>query len=380
MDDLDLEARLRTRLHSRFDDVPVPNGLTANVSQTLATAARPVGFAAHTTRLRLGWAAIAAAVVIALGAVAIGKGLVLTGPGGVATPTPTATSAPERDFIVLPPVGGSVNKPEAILATDVFGARIQALGIGTFSSGGGYGIQFRLPADGPSDASIRAVLGATGDVRFVPLPTSDYGDGKLTATVGAPLPKDEPALFGWEGIASIQLDTTNQTPGILVTLKTAAGRAVGDYTTSHIGETLAIVLDGRVAMLPMTTSPITSGQILVNSGQSNGPGASDPSFDEAAAILVGGMLPEAWRGASVPVIVSRDAAIAAALAATGGGTVQDASPTVDLGPLSGDLRAVWYVDVDQPECPDTQSCIGEYLRVRVDAVTGLVIDVGPQAS
>ncbi|MEA2672922.1 MAG: hypothetical protein QOI92_114, partial [Chloroflexota bacterium] len=71
MDDLELEARLRTHLHHRFDDAPIPAGLASNVGQALTTAARPIGLATRTGRLRLGWTAVAAAVVIALGAVAL---------------------------------------------------------------------------------------------------------------------------------------------------------------------------------------------------------------------------------------------------------------------------------------------------------------------
>jgi hypothetical protein len=372
MDDLELEARLRTHLHRRLDDVSIPMGLASNVSQALATAARPIGLATRTGRIRLGWAAVAAAVIVAVAAVGIGKGLGPTGPGAAATPTPQATTAPERWFVVLPPDGTNLNKPVAILAGDVLSARIRALGISNFTSAGGYGIEYLLPASGPSDASIRAVLSATGDVHIVPLPSSDYGEGKLTATLGARLPKEEPALFGWDGIASLTVDPLIA-PDIWITLKQAATSAYEEYTAAHIGDTFAFVVDGRVVALGEVNSAATDGQFGVTS---NG----DSSFREIEAIVAGGVLPEAWRGASVPVIVSRDAAIAAALSATHGGAVQDASPTVDLGPLAGELQAVWYVDVYQPDCPDNQSCVSMYLRVRVDATTGVVIDMAPQGS
>jgi hypothetical protein len=369
VDDLELEARLRTHLHRRFDDAPIPSGLVSSISQSLATAARPVGLATRTGRLRLGWAAVAAAVVIAVAAIGIGKGLGPTGPGAVATPTPHATEAPDREFIVLPPDGTVLNKPEASLAGDVLSARIRALGIATFSSGGGYGIQFTLPATGPSDASIRAVLGATGDVRIVPLPAVDYGAGRLIAILGAPLPEDEPALFGWDRIASVASDPVGGTGRLTMALKPAAALAFGDYTSAHIGDTFAIVVDGRVGLLPTVNEAITSGVITIAPGP-------DDSFRETAAILAGGELPEAWRGASVPVLVPRDKAIAAALTATHGGTVRDANPTVDLVP-GGAFQAVWSIAVFQPECQDTGSCVSSDMLVRVDAVTGAVIDVGP---
>jgi hypothetical protein len=373
MDDLELETRLRTHLHRRFDDPPIPAGLVSCISQALATEAGPVGLATRVGRIRLGWAAVAAAVAIAVAAIGIGKGIGPFGPGAGGTPTPQPTASPGRWFVVLPPGGMVLNKPEASLAGDILSARIRAIGIGTFTSGGGYGIQFLLPVAGPSDASIRAVLGATGDVRIVPLPASDYGAGKLTATLGLPLPKDEPALIGWDGIASVASDPLGGSPDLTITLKPAGAQAFGDYTAAHVGDVFAIVVDGRVALLPTVTEAITSAQITITRSDND-------SFAETAAILVGGMLPESWRGASVPVIVSQDQAITAALAATHGGTVQDASPTVDLGPLAGALRAVWYVDVHQPDCQDTGSCVSSELLVVVDAVTGTVISIGPQGS
>jgi hypothetical protein len=373
MDDLELEARLRTHLHRRLDDAPIPGGLVSNVSQALATAARPIGLATRTGRIRLGWAAVAAAVILAVAAIGIGKGLGPTGPGAIATPTPPATTAPERWFVVLPPPGTDFNKPVASVAGDVLSARIRALGIGNFTSAAGYGIEFLLPAGGPSDASIRAVLGANGELRIVPLPVSDYGPGMRTATLGKPLPKDEPALIGWDGIASVASDPLGGSPDITITLKPAAAQAFGDYTGAHIGETFAIVLDGRVVLLPIVMDPVTSGQIKIT------PGSGD-TFAETAAILAGGELPVAWRGATVPEIITSDQAIAAALTATRGGNVQDASPTVDRGPLAGSLRAVWVVDVHQPDCPDNASCVSADLLVVIDAVTGTVISVGPQGS
>ena len=46
--------------------------------------------------------------------------------------------------------------------------------------------KFSIPAEGPSDATVRDVLAATGEVEFVPLPPEDYGDGGLTAELGSP--------------------------------------------------------------------------------------------------------------------------------------------------------------------------------------------------
>lgn len=373
MDDRELEGRLRTHLHRRFDGAGIPEVLAANIQQAIATTPRRVGFDLHVRGLRLGWASIAAVAVAAVAIIVAGNLAGPIGPGNHPTATPAPSSPGERAFIILPPLNKVPDKTIDGAAGDILAARIQALGIHNFTSGGGYGIQFSLPADGPSDEIIRAVLGATGAVEFTPVPPE-----VAAPAVGETLPSSVHALFGWEGIESVALDDTQQSPAITITLKPAAKAAFGAWTAAHTGEYLAILIDGRVAVAPVINEPIPGGQVTVSGGAADATGRPTDDFTIAAAILVGGELPEGWRGASVPVIVSRDRAIAAALASTHGGTVQDASPTVDRGPLAGAFRAVWYVDVYQPDCQDIGSCVSPDLRVQVDAVTGAVISVGPQ--
>jgi hypothetical protein len=386
MDDLELEARLRTHLHRRLDDAPIPVGLASNVSQALATAVRPIGLATRTGRVRLGWAAVAAAVILAVAAVGMGKGLGPNGPGGTTTPTPGAPSSTDRRFLVLPANGTLVGKAEASLANEVLSARLRAFGIANFTSAGSELMSFWVPAGGPTDASIRTLLSATGDVRVVPLPAADYGAGMRVATLGAPLPKDEPALFGWDGIQAI----TNVAPGtsdgrvhgaplLGMTLKAPAARAFADFVDAHVGETYAVVVDGRVALLPTAQPAASDGSFNLSNGSIPAGSAPTEGYLRTAAILVGGLLPEAWRGASVPVLITKDAAIASALAARRG-SIQGASQDEELSTtISGDAwQVVWNVEVLVPECPANASCAwapGPYL-VKVDAVTGAVFHVG----
>lgn len=369
MDDFELEARLRTHLHRRFDDAPLPSGLATNVSQALGTAARPIGLASPTGRIRLGWAAVAAAIVIVT-VIGVGKGLVVSGPAAVPSATPSAVpGALDRTFIVLPVNGTLVGKAESTLADSVLSARLRALGIGNFTSSGNEVLTFSVPVGGPSDASIRAVLAATGDVRIVPLPAADYGIGMRVATVGVSLPKDEPALIGWDGIASIAGISSSGAQSLAITLKPAAAQAFDDYRASNAGESFAIVVDERVALLAPVDEQATSGQLTLLP-------PSDNSFAETAAILIGGELPEAWRGASVPVLITQDQAVGPALAAVHGGTVQRAELGVDL---SGDTwQVVWNIEVAQPGCAGYASCVspGWSKLVKVDAVTGTVEHIG----
>jgi hypothetical protein len=382
MDDRDLEARLRTRLHSRFDGGQVPAELATSVRQALATTPSKVGFGLRMGGLRLGWPAVAAAVFTAF-VIVVGNLADPSGPGNRPSPSPFASAAAaERHFIVLAPAG-LPSKPESSLASDVLDARMRALGIGTFTSAIGYAIQFIVPADGPSDDAIRAVLAPTGDVQFVPLPPEDYGDGKLTAEIGQALPKDEPPLFGWEGIESVAIDATQQSPALTMTLKPAAKAAFADYTAGHHGETFAILIDDRVAMLPIINEPIPGGQVNFTGGGADIPGRPDEAFAVIAAILVGGMLPEAWRGADVPAIVSEEFAIDAVKGLLPYATV--ATSDLDAEPDGDGWRPVWLVVVTGVvsaviPCPTEgpgNTCFvpGPTRRVVIDAERGNVIRI-----
>jgi hypothetical protein len=356
MDDLELEARLRSRLHNRFDEAQVPRELATSVSQAITTSSRRVGFDLRARDLQFGWPAVAAVAVITVAILVAGVLGGPMGPGARQSASPAPSIASQRAFIVLS-AGNAPDKAVDGAAADILQARMVALGVRNFTSGVGYGIEFYLPADGPSDDAIRAVLGATGDVRFVPLPPADYGDGKLTAVIGQPLPKDEPALFDWEGIESVVLSTTLQgIPAVTVTLRPTATSAFAAFTAAHSGEYIAILVDGRVAALPVINEPIPGGQVEISGG-----GFDDGTFGQLAAIMVGGMLPEAWRGAEVPEIISKDAAIAAALSGSAGTMVESADLDAIGGQRVGELRAVWLVELSGPE--------GTF-SVQVDAVTG----------
>jgi hypothetical protein len=159
-------------------------------------------------------------------------------------------------------------------------------------------------------------------------------------------------LFGWEGIESVSLDDTRQSPAIAFTLTAAAKAEFAAWTTAHTGEYLAIMIDGRIALVPVINEPIPGGQVTVSSGSSDIPGRPDDAFTIGAAILVGGRLPPAWEGATVPAILTRDAAIAAARASISdgaGATVESA----DLDVIQGEngWEPTWTVVLNRASGP-----------------------------
>src|SRR5689334_7815174 len=101
MDDRELEARLTQRLHDRFDVGPVPVGLAGTVRDRMdATQTARVRFGLRSRSMQLGWATLAAVVVVS-------AVLVVRNGFGPASPrstpsAPTATVAPptERRFVL----------------------------------------------------------------------------------------------------------------------------------------------------------------------------------------------------------------------------------------------------------------------------------------
>jgi hypothetical protein len=351
MDELDFETRLRARLRRRFDGIQPSHELVAGVEQTLATRPQPIGMAVLRARRReLGWAVfVAAGLVLAI----VLSGGRLGGPFGPGAPS-TSPQSPDgvladRNFIVLPPAGHDPSKGVDSAAADVLIERLRALlfagdSPNAFSSGGGYAITFRLPRGGPSDESIRTVLRASGDLAFMSLP-SGGSDGAGGAAIGQNPPADAVRLFGWDGVASAAMETGQQgEPALSITLRPAAAQAFSDFTSAHIGETFAIVIDDDVALLPVINEAITDGMLQVSGGG---------GFVESAAIIVGGKLPDAWIVPTVPEVLP-PSAIEHELEFQFS-KVEPRPATVDLAVTDASLTsilegrrvvAVWYIKLD----------------------------------
>jgi SecD/SecF fusion protein len=230
-------------------------------------------------------------LVVALIAIAVVAGVVWwLGPGSEAPrPDATATPVPTRTWLIRPSGATRPAKDQTDLAVEVFRVRIRGLGIGNFSSIAADDITFELPEDA-DEAAIRAILSANGVLSFVPLPPEDYGEGGLEARVGEPLPKAEPELFGADDIASSGVATEAGVPArIHFTLLPAAAAVLQTYTANSIGQTFAILLDGKVALLPTVEAPISDGRLEISGGN-----LDRASLLVVAAIATSGALPESW--------------------------------------------------------------------------------------
>jgi preprotein translocase subunit SecD len=115
---------------------------------------------------------------------------------------------------------------------------------------------------------IRQLIGATGRLDFVPLPPEVYGTGTTSGTKPVPGPGEAidptlPPLFGGE-----QIDPSGVAPGVDSTtgervvqfkLRSDGAKLFGDYSSAHVGEFFAIVLDGKVVSAPVIRQAITDG-------------------------------------------------------------------------------------------------------------------------
>jgi hypothetical protein len=386
MDDRDLEARLATHLHRRFDEAHPSTELRSSVAQLFATQPRRVSLLdlpaiGRRSPMRLGFSLTAAAVAVVVLAVAASNLGLHLGPSAGGGPSPSPSGPTERSFIVLPPNAEVPTKAEATVAGDVLMARLRALGVGTFSMSGGYGMTFTLETGGPSDEAIRAVLSAIGDAEFVPLPATDYGNGKLEPVIGRPLPLAEPPLFNTAGLAMASLTTPfGGSRSLDLELTPAASRLVAQWSAAHVGEQLAVVIDGTVAELPIIQAPVTGGTIQVTNDA--GPATETPV---SWAILIGGMLPAAWRDAPVPKVIT--GARASTLALIQANDVNGAGiadmPQLDAEQVNSVWRAVWTVDVtgtfaivcdSGTQCPPRAGIA----IVKIDAVSALPISLDIQ--
>ncbi|MGZ6258412.1 MAG: protein translocase subunit SecD [Candidatus Limnocylindrales bacterium] len=141
---------------------------------------------------------------------------------------------------------------------------------------------------------IRALLVQTGKLDFIPLPVAEYGNqgatGTYQAVEGQPLPTTETPLFGGEQIdqAFPSTDATGLR-AVGFRLKSQGSQLFGDYTSKHVGEFFAIVLDGKVVSAPVIQNAITGGQGIITGGSAGGFSAKD--MNSLITVLNYGSLP-----------------------------------------------------------------------------------------
>jgi hypothetical protein len=208
---------------------------------------------------------------------------------------PTPTPVPPIEYTVRSAGSTLPSKPDSMLASDILSARLRSMAVGTFSISIGDAMTFTIPASADATA-VKAVLSATGQVAFVPLPVAEYGNaekpGPLVAVAGQPLPSAEKALFGGDQITAARATVeTSGGPALSITLATDGARLFSAYTSANVGGFFAVMLDGRVVAVPLIQVAITDGALII----ALPPDASTMPVDALAAIVASGPLPDSWK-------------------------------------------------------------------------------------
>jgi preprotein translocase subunit SecD len=193
------------------------------------------------------------------------------------------------------PVGDVVATPADVATIrDIIERRVNSTGVAEplVQTQGSDRIIVELPGVSDPDA-IRALLGTTGRLDFVPLPPEIYGSVDTAtgqATQGTkPVPGqgallDDATLtplFSGDQIASSSVATDDVGQRVVAfTLKQEGADLFATYTGANLGSYFAIVIDGTVVSAPYIQSAITGGE-----GQISGGGGAGFAFEEANSLV-----------------------------------------------------------------------------------------------
>ena len=176
-----------------------------------------------------------------------------------AEPLPTV---PVRHAYTLCPPGGELPAQEATdRALAVLTARLTLLGFDAPRITTNRCIEIEVPITA-DDAAVQAALLGNGRVEIVPVPAN-----QLEAVVaGGPPPVGVQPLLVVEDIDSAVIGTSpsGAEPTLDITLTDAGSAALASWTQAHVGENMALVVDGVVVAVPTINEPITTGQISLD--------------------------------------------------------------------------------------------------------------------
>jgi protein-export membrane protein SecD len=185
------------------------------------------------------------------------------------------------------PVEGKAPRPEDLeVIRTIIENRVNSTGVSepVITVQGSDRIVVELP--GVSDPNaIRNLVGQTGLLEFVPLGTTQKNKGDTIDE------QQFPPLFAGTELSSATI-AQNQTNGRVVTfqLKDTGAKLFADYTSKHIGQYFAIVLDHKVISAPVINSAIPGGSVEISQGGTIG-GYPLKEATELVTILQFGSLP-----------------------------------------------------------------------------------------
>ncbi len=158
-------------------------------------------------------------------------------------------------------VGDKIPRPEDIeVIRQIIERRVNSTGVSepVITTQGSDRIVVELP--GVSDPNaVRQLVGQTGRLDFVPL-------GTISKQAGETIDLQQfPPLFSGEELASATIGQ-DQTRGRVVNfvLKEHGAQLFDTYTSAHVGEYFAIVLDSRIISAPVINQAISGGNVQIS--------------------------------------------------------------------------------------------------------------------
>jgi protein-export membrane protein SecD len=227
------------------------------------------------------------------------------------------------EYQALPAGGKTPSQGDLNTIKDIIERRVNATGVSEplVQTQGSDRIVVEIPGVSDPD-SIRKLIGATGRLDFVPLPTDRFGSntnpGPERADQGQPLPTPAiPPLFSGDQISSANPGTDSAGGrAVAFSLKDQGSKLFADYTTANVGNFFAIVLDGAVVSAPYIQSPITGGSGIITGG--SGGGFTAAEMNNLVTILRYGSLPFPIQEISIRAISSSLAGFSLDAALLGG--------------------------------------------------------------
>jgi preprotein translocase subunit SecD len=284
----DIEARL----HEAFRRASLPAAPSSLVDALERVPDAPVT-RRRSRRSRSLWAPLAVAAVLGVAsAIALSGGQRGVIPSLTSAPTTSATPpseppaqarSPLRIVFQAQPVDNVQPKSgDMEVIAGLVQRRLYSVGIrDAVVSSGEDRLVVELPAVNDPDR-FRELVRQTGRIDFVPLGTDQKGLGDIID------PTRYPPLFSGDEIATAAVETDPNTgPIVTLVLKYAAVQPFDDYTSSHIGEYFAIVVDGRVMAAPQINSGIPGGHVQITVGGSFSPERAE----DLVATIGSGTLP-----------------------------------------------------------------------------------------
>jgi preprotein translocase subunit SecD len=214
--------------------------------------------------------AVAAIIVLALAAMTTAlllpgalPGVGSAGESRSSDPSP-ATGMLHLEYRVMPLDGVQPGPDEVAAVADILRARIDPMGTVepsvTVADGDRIVVDLAVPADDASVTDpIRALLGTTGRLDFVPLGDTQVETGNTIDLT------EYPPIFSGDQVAGAVLGS-DPTGGRTIdfTLRPAAIKLFATYTAGNIGKSFAVALDGTVISAPRISEAISDGEVQIS--------------------------------------------------------------------------------------------------------------------